>query len=69
MIGFNNDKLWLAFEASGCVGDYLNYKISKIMTDEFKLFSNVTNNVSNNVSNKDNVINFKENRNYIQDNL
>lgn len=31
---FNNDKLWLAFEASGCVGDYLNYRVSKIILSE-----------------------------------
>lgn len=36
MRGNNNDKLWLQFEASGCVGDYLNYRLSKVLVDKEK---------------------------------
>lgn len=41
MVEFNSNKLWLQFEASGCIGDYLNYKVSKIMTDEICDIQNI----------------------------
>lgn len=42
MNGFNNEKLWTAFEASGCVGDYLNYRVSKMTADEMDIISKNT---------------------------
>lgn len=52
MRGFNNDKLWIAFEASGCVGDYLNYRVSKITAQEMKLIN--TDYINNNKKDSNN---------------
>lgn len=57
MRGFNNDKLWIAFEASGCVGDYLNYRVSKITAQEMKLIN--TDYINNNK--KDSYNGYKDN--------